>query len=83
MPHSSIVCEVASRYQHHIVLKIHLQSRYIVVDLQAATSGCIGTGMETCEVQSAVILGQLLLVYPTHDLLRSACVLKSLCDALP
>ena len=34
----SIVCEVASRYQYHAVLKIHLQNRYVVAGLLAATS---------------------------------------------
>ena len=75
---------MASRYQHHIVLEIHLQSRCVVVGPQAATSGRDGTGMETCKVQNAVVLGPLCLVYPIHELclLRFACVLKSLCDAL-
>ena len=49
-------------YQHHIVLEIHLQIRYVIEGPEAATSGRVGTGMETCEVQNAVALGPLFLV---------------------
>ena len=75
---------MASRYQYHIVLEIHLQIRYVIEGPEAATSGRVGTGMETCKVKNEVALGPLFLVLATHKLclLRFACVLKSLCDAL-
>ncbi|GFW53754.1 hypothetical protein TNCV_3938481 [Trichonephila clavipes] len=38
-PRPSIVCEVASRYPHHIVTKIHLRSPDVVVGHPAPTSG--------------------------------------------
>ena len=54
---------MASRYQHHIALEIHLQSRYVVVGSQAATFGRVGISMEACEVQNALALGPLFWVY--------------------
>ena len=41
---------------------------------QAATSGRVGTGMETCEVQNAVTLGPLFLVYPTQIVPLAVCM---------
>ena len=60
-------------------------AKYVVVSPQAATSESVRTGMKTYEVQNALALGPLFLVYPTHELclLRFACVLKSLRDARP
>ena len=40
-------------------LKIHLQSRYLVVSPLAATSGGAGTGIVTRRAQSEVALEQL------------------------